>query len=42
MPEVEIRLPVWAQMVIGAWLLGLVAMFLRQILVGYMAALGGG
>lgn len=40
MPEMKQRLPLWAQMLGGLWLLGIVVIFLRQIIAAYMAMLG--
>jgi hypothetical protein len=38
----EMKLPVWVQVVGGAWALLAVIVFLRQILVAYLVALGLG
>lgn len=40
MPEIDLDLPTWRQVVLGLWLLATVALFLRQVLVAYAAALG--
>ncbi|MHB8993869.1 MAG: hypothetical protein ACYC63_01300 [Armatimonadota bacterium] len=42
MPNVERELPLWAQIAVALWSLGAVVLFVRQILVAYSAALGGG
>jgi hypothetical protein len=33
MPDVELKMPLWAQIALAAWSLGCVTLFLRQILV---------
>lgn len=42
MPKVVSEMPLWQQIVIGAWALGNVVLFVRQVLVAYAAAVGGG
>jgi len=42
MSAVKTEMPLWAQVAAAGWLLGVVAFFLRQALVAYIAALGGG
>ncbi|MEN6643175.1 MAG: hypothetical protein ABFE08_12085 [Armatimonadia bacterium] len=42
MPKIDLQMPLWQQIVVGVWALGNVALFVRQILVAYAAALGGG
>ena len=36
------KLPLWAQLVAGAWALLAVILFLRQIMLAYLAAIGLG
>ena len=38
----EMKLPLWVQVVGGAWALLAAILFLRQIMVAYLAALGLG
>lgn len=42
MPKIALQMPLWKQIVLGAWALGTVVLFVRQVLVAYTAALGGG
>lgn len=42
MPEVDWELPLWAQVAGGLWCLLAVILFVRQIMVAYIAALTGG
>jgi hypothetical protein len=42
MPDVERELPLWAQIGVALCSLGVVVVFVRQILVAYSAALSGG
>lgn len=42
MSEVEPELPAWVQVVGGLWCLLAVVLFIRQIMVAYLAILVGG
>jgi hypothetical protein len=41
MPEVDPTLRNWKQIAVGAWLLGVVALFVRQVMLALIAYLGG-
>lgn len=41
MSALDLNLPYWKQIAIGAWLVGVVALYVRQVLLALIAHLGG-